>query len=373
MIEFICIMLLMFFTSSCKEKQQEAKLCLVKDSICSIYNSNKLSDIVEHFELIPLETTDESLLGNIDIIKKRNGRYYVQSNRDKLSVFDSNGKHLFNVGQVGQGPGEYSLISDFDADLDNIYILSPKNIFVYDLSGHFIKKISIEDCSFGKIRHIRDGFLLYSINPFSNGTGLAFIDNNANFIKTAMPLNEATSLTGRIAWNQWDSNNYIYHLTTSNDLYVFNLDGKEFYPISLMEGDDTYTSKEIDRYIDYEDTTKKMILAITSTKIQVLWGTTEMGGHEFKYYIYDKLQNKVSYFSLNEIIDDLTFCKDNAHNGMLGLLSTNDSDDNYFISYVLANDLKENILSKNITLQEYKKLQSLDEDSNPVIVSLKFK
>jgi hypothetical protein len=58
---------------------------------------------------------------------------------------------------------------------------------------------------------------------------------------------------------------------------------------------------------------------------------------------------------------------------MLGLLSTNDSDDNYFISYVLANDLKENILTKNITLQEFKKLQSLDEDSNPVIVSLKFK
>ena len=105
-------------------------------------------------EIIPLETTKESLLGMIwDIFIYKN-RIYVHNMVDTegLLCFTSKGKFLFKVGNVGKGPGEYiqpscAWIGETNGT-EYIKIhdgFSRRNLF-YDISnGQFIKDESTDD------------------------------------------------------------------------------------------------------------------------------------------------------------------------------------------------------------------------------------
>ena len=128
---FIYTILISIFTVSCQTPvENESENILVEESNVTFYKGDYMSDIVESFDIIPLETNDSSLIGMPHFIKKRNHRYFLKF-QDKLSVFDEQGKFIMNVGNIGQGPGEYPMISNFDADNENIYILSNKGKILF--------------------------------------------------------------------------------------------------------------------------------------------------------------------------------------------------------------------------------------------------
>ena len=166
----LCIAVLLL--TACMEKQQYKTNYLVKETEIQQYNSDKLSAIVEYFDIVPLETSDDCLLGEINVIKKRAGRYYVRTNANRLDVFNGDGKHLMKVGGVGQGPGEYAAICDFDADNDHIYILVPGKILRYDSNGTFQTELPIENLQWGHLRRIKNGFLIQCVQPLPDGNGL---------------------------------------------------------------------------------------------------------------------------------------------------------------------------------------------------------
>ena len=172
--------------TACMEKRQNKTNYLVKETEIQQYNSDKLSDIVEYFDIVPLDTSDDCLLGEINVIKKRAGRYYIRTNDNRLDVFNENGKHLMKVGGVGQGPGEYTAICDFDADNDHIYILVPGKILKYDYNGTFQTELPIENLQWGHLRRIKNGFLIQCVQPLPDGNGLIYADDKGHVIQTAM-------------------------------------------------------------------------------------------------------------------------------------------------------------------------------------------
>ena len=95
-------------------------------------------------EYIPLETTDEFLTqGYVLTIGKK---YILIRNfgRDgDLFIFDRQGKGIKKINRMGQGPEDYTFISNIVIDEDNGEILihdySPSKILVYDLDGKFIR------------------------------------------------------------------------------------------------------------------------------------------------------------------------------------------------------------------------------------------
>ena len=110
---------------------------------------------ISNIRYIPLETTDECLLGYADKILIRNNRIYVAdfSKAMSLFVFDMNGKYLFKINKRGQGPGEYISFRDFD-------IQNNKELYMFD---HFGKKLLIFD-SEGK--YLRDIIFEFSFRSF---------------------------------------------------------------------------------------------------------------------------------------------------------------------------------------------------------------
>jgi hypothetical protein len=74
------------------------------------FDLGTLTDSV--MQIIPLETTDEALIANIDKIEIRNNQIYIMDQLAKsVYVYDMNGKYLNRINKVGQGPGEYTNLS----------------------------------------------------------------------------------------------------------------------------------------------------------------------------------------------------------------------------------------------------------------------
>lgn len=78
-------------------------------------------------EVIPLETTDSSLIVWMNRVFPTNEKIYIHDEWvHKLYVFDSIGNYLHRVSRYGQGANEYISMYDctIDEDNDNIHILS---------------------------------------------------------------------------------------------------------------------------------------------------------------------------------------------------------------------------------------------------------
>ena len=100
-----------------------------------------ISPLIDSVVLIPLEATDQSLIGNIDKIICTDDRFYILDKRTSknLFVFDHQGKFIRCIGQAGRGPGEYLEPSDFVVyPKENLIIVTNrrnseprKNIVVY--------------------------------------------------------------------------------------------------------------------------------------------------------------------------------------------------------------------------------------------------
>ena len=363
---------------SCAEHKQSYTNYFVKETEIQQYNSEKLSDIVEYFDIVPLETSDNCLLGEINVIKKRASRSYIRTNANRLDVFDKNGKHLMKVGGIGQGPGEYAAICDFDADKDYIYILVPGKILKYDSNGTFQTELLIENLQWGHLRRIKNGFLIQCVQPLPDGNGLIYADDKGNVVQTAMPVGEHTYLRGSLAWTKWNEDCYFYHLSTSNDLFCYDVESQNFSSKTLVEDKNALSSEEYiqkkEKGLKLDEIKEKMIMGIASSRSQVIWGTMENKGKEISYHVYDKDSGKTASFDIFKITDDLTFPNNMNEIMLLGLLPLNDSDDDYFVSYIDAGMLKEKAEEKGLlSTAPYNKLNDMPEDSNPAIIRLRFK
>ena len=70
-------------------------------------------DLFSEIQLIPLETTPESLIRNITQIKFFEDRYYIHDySRSQIFVFDREGHFQFALNEKGNGPGEYLNFTD---------------------------------------------------------------------------------------------------------------------------------------------------------------------------------------------------------------------------------------------------------------------
>ena len=97
-----------------------------------------LSTLFKSVKCIPLETSDNSLMGRIDKILVFDKNIYVLdvSSAKGLFIFDEKGSFIQRVGNIGNGPGEYIRIIDFsiDTDKNEIIILDEaRKLIFYDI------------------------------------------------------------------------------------------------------------------------------------------------------------------------------------------------------------------------------------------------
>ena len=145
-------------------------------------------DIFERVEIIPLETTDESIFRFVDKLIYHEGIFYILDFLgDKILAFDSTGKFLFKIDDRGQGPEQYLNISDFEIDrqANKLLVLDShrRELIEYDLNGNFLRRISLPTIMGGtyqSLRYLGNGIIAFW--TFDDGNRLKFYDRNSNSI-----------------------------------------------------------------------------------------------------------------------------------------------------------------------------------------------
>ncbi|MDR1745975.1 MAG: 6-bladed beta-propeller [Tannerella sp.] len=104
-----------------------------------------LNDLYSDCAFIKLETVSESLLSGVNSLYVFNNRIYIYNNRNGGGIycFDMQGKYLYKIANIGQGPGETTFMMDFCIDESNDRMWIADNymkILKYDLNGHFIQE-----------------------------------------------------------------------------------------------------------------------------------------------------------------------------------------------------------------------------------------
>jgi hypothetical protein len=120
----------LFTTFGCKQEQPKSTELPVLDIVESIEESEEttmsLSEIANDITFIPLETTDECLIGGSFSIYLNKDYFVIMDNTPQVFLFDKTGKFIRKIGNKGQGPGEY-----ISAGLP---VIVNDELFYYDIS-----------------------------------------------------------------------------------------------------------------------------------------------------------------------------------------------------------------------------------------------
>jgi hypothetical protein len=196
----------------------------------------KLTDIYDNIDsirTIPLETTDESLIGHIERTFIVNDTLFVADYYKTKSVFafDLQGRFLYKIHKVGQGPGEYQSINMVQIDENGISIndwLSWK-LIKYDLHGKLLFEKRLDPHPHDFIEMDDHGMLL-SYDTYSEQTPyrLVFTDTALQWKETAMPqLNDREKGSEIIsAFQKLKDGNILYHIWLNDTVYQISPDRK---------------------------------------------------------------------------------------------------------------------------------------------------
>lgn len=134
-------------------------------------------------EILPLETTSECLISDIDKLEIADDKLYIlDDSQDMIFIFDRKGKYLNRIADIGRGPNEYYELSDFHIDDNLIYITagsSNNKIMCYDLNGNFTNSFDTEKPA---QRITTDSNYIYVYYNFSyrNGCNVGVYDKKEN-------------------------------------------------------------------------------------------------------------------------------------------------------------------------------------------------
>ena len=207
------------------------KVYPTKGNINYLFASEVISDV----EYIPLETSDQCLIGEY-FSANISENYILVHSRSQCVLFSRQGKYIRHIGSQGNGPEEYKLVSGMSIDEKScmVYISSLYELLVYRISGEFVKKLNLNNFkktsgisgSFGNVKHLKDDLFCSDIVLFTGEEPYGFV---------------IFSLEGNVVklftnYTTFESGNSFSGIFFFSDLYPYNgqLNFREMYSDTLF-------------------------------------------------------------------------------------------------------------------------------------------
>ncbi len=152
---FICFWVSVLWIAGCTSSAESGSAPVFTVTVGEA-NTGLCDSLWRYSKPVFLETTSESALSMISKVVLWNGRIFVSDNRyDKICVFDTAGKFLWNIRRVGRGPGEYIGMTDFVIDPDReeliIYADKPYKLIHCGVQGDFRYESRLPDALFKEL------------------------------------------------------------------------------------------------------------------------------------------------------------------------------------------------------------------------------
>lgn len=330
-------------------------------------------------QVIELETVDKSLIGVISrIIAFKNKLFIFDKPRQRLFIFDDNGKFISSIYHIGQGPGEYSQITDicFDSSMKQFIFLCsiPFKLIYYDLNGKFIREQKLDDLYF-EIKADKSYIYLLrspSYNYKANKYSIYAMDKKTQSIEPIMEANHEIS-SNHVDGNEFVSGkNLVYSRRFDNHIYKLQ-NGKintqytiDFGKFNLSETfkNENYGVVEFNNICNHNNTVYGIV-----------------NSYETSHFLFFKT-NHASIYSLSKktnIINEFNACFDSKYDiGTTHFLPIEDLSDKIACIYysTFFDNYKKDLKEKNVkvVLKDISNLANrVNIDSNPVLFIYQFK
>ncbi|MBB4620324.1 6-bladed beta-propeller [Parabacteroides faecis] len=363
----IGVICLLFFSCNKKDNTYQGKVLSVE------LKENELdpSHLFSKVEIIPLETTDESLITSIHQIIEYNNRFYILDDRiSVLFCFDKSGKFLYKIDKTGDGPEEYNLISETIINQNKIYMLSPMGfIHVYDIEGNFVDKYQLPSGGGHDMIKLENDIIAYWTllgNPLEykvtfynlinkQVVGGFWKDNDDTFM---------SNMCIEVFYNY--DNNYYFSTQFSNEVYRFNTDTIELE----YKWDFGHNNLNLKPYIKDVKKDLNNFSKLTDTM-------------EIPYYFFRNFQNKNYYYTIlkswpidkwRNIFYRKKDGKSYVFDTLKGGVKVKDVSiltDTYMISVISPEEIQS--CKEIISNEDLKKYNKLKDDSNLCLFKLYFK
>ncbi|WGH74124.1 6-bladed beta-propeller [Tenacibaculum tangerinum] len=139
------LVIIIIILLSCKKESQINNVTGAKEIDMTIgRNSKNFCELVDDIKFIRLETSEESLIGTIERVKIENDRIFVHDYKTQSILIFSypDGKFLNKIRSIGNGPGEYTGVFDFNIieNQDCVMILDGnlRKLFKYRFDGSYV-------------------------------------------------------------------------------------------------------------------------------------------------------------------------------------------------------------------------------------------
>lgn len=383
MIRLFLFCILFLSILSCTENVSKSDLITVK------LNPNKenlifLSNIIDSLYIIPLETTSQVLLSDIDKLEYDDGLYFIGNSQDYLVyVFDENGLFLCQLAKKGNGPGEIQYPQCFALDRINkeVYQTNNNAFYRYDYAGKYLgnRPYSLAFSDFcieknGNIyfytsktnnSHIGDGFLTGNITMISPGGEKKTWFKSEAALRTK-PNESVMSFFTHNPFSEQTDGRITCHYVFSDTIYSINEDliipsyvidlGKNRSKIDL----DQISGSDAKEYIQAHSSTVWYIRGVIETS-NMLRFSYNFGFKSFADVYYNKSNGHIlEGMPINDLLG-----------GYIGVLGSNG---NKFIGYMLAADIQLNPkLSSFISQEQLSELRKITPESNPILIEFTLK
>ncbi|RMG18520.1 MAG: 6-bladed beta-propeller [Bacteroidetes bacterium] len=256
----------LFFAISCSESHIHLSSIQIQPGKL---NAHPVLSCMDSVSYIPLETPAKKIMGEITKIIPFRDRYYLIDGRTSQSVFcySRNGKLLFQLRNIGKGPGEYGMLADFTLDKERGYleILDPsqQKMIRYSPEGQYISEVF---CPYDAVEIAKADtaeYVLYTTidNTRQAGESLAFnllwVDTQGKVLAKAFPylgVIHELGFWGRLVKGEeyllfnYGLSNTIYQLKNRQAVPLYQVDfGKSTFPFDARNK--TLSVDEMERFV----------------------------------------------------------------------------------------------------------------------------
>jgi len=369
--------------SKLKQTTTNNDLITINIDQANMHNTILFSEIFKQIRIVPLETTRECLIGNIDKMLIRNDTIYILDEKiaRSLFVFDKTGKFIRKIGKLGKGPGEYNKPRSFSIDTKNkiINIYGVGKILNYTLNGDFIRNIRTENYSVIDIAN-QDGTIYVDHSPFQNdknGTLLTAFDKEGKVLNTWLPNAEYThgfqqNMTA--IFELVETPEDIKYIRPFFDT-IFSINNQELIPFISFETKNIVTQREMSKInsIPIMELSKYLFPSNTT----IYQGPLAYAENNRLIMIQLKIPGNAPYCLLNPKNKNYVFglLQDDLTGLTLPLVITVTDDSFVYTTNMSFTNMKliENVKNGSIKLDETEKekVLKLKPDDNPVVLFYK--
>lgn len=238
----IYILLLAIFAYSCSngDTTDNAKTLCKLNMQNRVEQSTNLSEVLGNPVIIPLNITENGMVGEVNKVIQKDDYLYILSNFKKINKFDKNGNCLFEIFKIGKGKGEYSSIYDFDVDGDKLYAVTrTEKIVVYDAgNGMFEDEIMLTfPCS--AVKACDEKLVCESI---SEGSSLMLTDLKGNILNKFGNNKDNPPVMSAVPFVDIDEQNIAYTIFNHDDILVVDTKNNTSSDWSITGMDNVMTS-----------------------------------------------------------------------------------------------------------------------------------